>query len=374
MRFYKRNLKVKIMKSGILNKRSSNAELLRIIAIFMIVLSHFSFHGFFSEELRYNWIDNEVNKYFLRIVQLGSLGVDIFVIISGYYLINNKIMRVSKVLSLLAQVLFYAIIIIVLLIFLGKPVSLMMAFNSLTPISSSLYWFVTCYVILYVLHPYLNLIVHNFTGEEEKKNYQIFLGIMIVLFAVYYTFLNREMYANYLVQFIFLYYIGGYLRRFSFNCSNLSLLILLSLWLVIPYVGYLTGNEGIINHITHFFTRMSLLTLALAVAIFCKFVIDTPAYHHNFINKVASTSLAIYLIHDNPFSRDVIYVDLFNLKSYANEVYMPLLFLSDAMLILVMGVVFDLFRQSLFKVGEALINKMPKKVLALLKYEYKVID
>ena len=74
-------------------ERNSNLELLRIIAMLFIVASHFAFHGFgslgsFNEV---NFIIANSNNYLIYFLgMLGKIGVDVFVIISAYFMINSK--------------------------------------------------------------------------------------------------------------------------------------------------------------------------------------------------------------------------------------------------------------------------------------------
>ena len=60
-------------------KRNSSLELLRILAMLFIVISHYSVHGGFN----LNSINLLFNKVFLQVSTLGNLGVNIFVLISS---------------------------------------------------------------------------------------------------------------------------------------------------------------------------------------------------------------------------------------------------------------------------------------------------
>ena len=64
--------------------RNTNIELLRIISILMIVLSHYSVHSGISRNmLSLGW-----NRFLLEITSLGNIGVIFFVLITGYYSIE----------------------------------------------------------------------------------------------------------------------------------------------------------------------------------------------------------------------------------------------------------------------------------------------
>ena len=66
--------------------RNSNIELIRIISMLFIVVSHYTVH---------NGVDNTtlslgINRFLLEITTLGNIGVILFVLISGYYLIEQR--------------------------------------------------------------------------------------------------------------------------------------------------------------------------------------------------------------------------------------------------------------------------------------------
>lgn len=77
-------------------QRNSNIELLRIVAMLMIVAHHFSVHGGFS----FDPSRISVNLIWIQFLQLGGkVGVDIFILISGYYLVSRKSFNSYKALS-----------------------------------------------------------------------------------------------------------------------------------------------------------------------------------------------------------------------------------------------------------------------------------
>lgn len=79
--------------------RSSNLELLRILAIIMIIAHHYSVHG--------GWdIPNELsyNRIIVQFLSLGGkLGVNCFVLITGYFMINSKF-NINKFAKIVGQV------------------------------------------------------------------------------------------------------------------------------------------------------------------------------------------------------------------------------------------------------------------------------
>ena len=78
-----------------LKLRFSNIELLRIISMLMVILSHYYCHGNFPEDSFLS-----ANKIVMQLLSCGGkIAVDIFVIISGYFLVTQKFswLKLSKV-------------------------------------------------------------------------------------------------------------------------------------------------------------------------------------------------------------------------------------------------------------------------------------
>lgn len=82
------------------NIRSSNFELLRIVAMFMIVLHHCTVHGVFSYWHNNTTFIHHINNFLCSFLASGGkIGVTIFVLISGYFLCMQdfKISRLLKI-------------------------------------------------------------------------------------------------------------------------------------------------------------------------------------------------------------------------------------------------------------------------------------
>lgn len=102
-----------------MKKRQSNIELLRIISMILILAHHFSVHGGFNI-LKTSFT---INRLWIQFLQFGGkIGVNIFVIISGYFLITSKGIKISKVLKLWLQLFFYSVSIYTLFVLTGVEV------------------------------------------------------------------------------------------------------------------------------------------------------------------------------------------------------------------------------------------------------------
>lgn len=148
--------------------RSSNFELLRIVAMLMIIAHHLSLHGIFSNSI---WDSNYVlNKIILSLFQPGGeVGVALFFMITGYFMYEREKGSIKKI---WCETYFYGVVAI-LIFFISKLVGF--SYTYLTngnavkdiieylfiPQISGIWWFVTAYIILILFLPVINpLLIH----------------------------------------------------------------------------------------------------------------------------------------------------------------------------------------------------------------------
>lgn len=93
------------MKMGkVKNKRMSNFELLMIVSMIVIALFHYVGHGSLTYQ---SFSVNQVLAQFLKIG--GKLGVNCFVMISAWFLVDSKF-SFRKLVSVAGQTTFYALL------------------------------------------------------------------------------------------------------------------------------------------------------------------------------------------------------------------------------------------------------------------------
>lgn len=89
-------------------QRQSSIELLRILTMVMIVAHHFSVHGNFDFPI--NTIT--INRLWIQFIQIGGkIGVDVFVLISGYFLITSSSVKPNRIIKIWLQMFTYSILI-----------------------------------------------------------------------------------------------------------------------------------------------------------------------------------------------------------------------------------------------------------------------
>lgn len=281
-------------------KRESNFELLRIVSMLCIIAHHYTVHGgsLFLEDG-----PNIGSSEFLYLG--GKLGVDCFILISAYFMVNSKF-KLKKLLKIVFQVLFYMIVTMMIFqtfnFFNVKDVEDINVFED--------YWFIKAYVGLYVVSPFLNDLIRKLTKERYLK----LIIVLTLLQGFLPTFFEDSLFTNYITWFIYVYFIGGYIRlhlkdRFDNRKILMFLFCIGYLIILIPSIIYIvTGKSAsyLLEITQNLASTYSLAILFCAVVLFLLFR-NINIGSNKLINIVSGSTFGVYLIHDNSFISSVLW-------------------------------------------------------------------
>ena len=304
-----------------------------------IVLCHIIGHGNVI-----NNCNNQSLKIVLEIIKFTTyVHVNSFILLTGFFQ-SKSFFKQSKIWSLINSVTFYKIVICVIfssfgIIFLSKGE----LFFSLLPLNNDEYWFVNYYILLYCFSPFLNIVIERMS----KKEFSNLLFIMFLFFSVlplfsFYKSMSNNGFSLY--DFIFLYLIGGFLRkypiersylfrRFSRNFNQVIFIFVFIICIIINYVFYkysftIYGVNSVLNILSDTmrmysssYNNMIIIIQCLSYFLFFK----NLCFKSKFINKIASNVMGVYLISDNNFVRSYIYkwlnIDVPNIYSFSFIIY-----------------------------------------------------
>ena len=319
-------------KSG----RLANIELLRALAMLLIVIYHFSSHGLVLQD--YDFEDsNRFANWLLRGV--GYIGVNVYILISSFFLCEGKF-KTKKLFQLLLEVWFYSVFIYVICVRVGwVNFSLKSLFTSFFPTLCGEYWFITSYVVLYLLSPFLNKGIHALVPQEGvlQEHFRIIdiplVRLSILLFLFFSVVPNFVFFSPWLhfggtcgiVWMIVVYIWGATLRqvvrldklktkkKIIWSLAILFWILPLITKVIIANISVMITGQVIGSSI--FYMNNSIIVVASSVFTFLAFLtIDIKSgIVSSAINKFAPSTLAIYLIHDNNYIRP-------NLWTTINEV------------------------------------------------------
>ena len=328
--------------------RDSRFELLRILCMILIIAHHISVHGGYT-------ITSESSAFNTFIVNTlccgGKIGVNIFVIISGYFLVTSKF-SFSKLLKLVSMVLFYSLFFYFL--FLCFDSSVKFDFRGfllfLLPTSNSVYWFFSAYIIIYILFPFMNACVNNINKNQHLLLivFLVFLQSIVPYFG--FSFLSK------VGWFLTLYIIGAFIRKYEiklFNKNWANALIAVLLWVIIVLFNTLLDIK--------LWDKKNIICLACSIFFFVFFAGLKSAKNCKIINFISSTTFGIYLIHDHTLVRPFLWKKLLNCPFHFGLKHFWLFVICSIVLVFVVCFVIETIRMLIVKLIYKLIDGIKTK-------------
>ena len=121
-------------------------------------------------------------NYFLMywIESIFAVVVDLFILISGYYMFGSNHRNLQKPIQLIVQVMVFSELLYLIKVCFGTmDFSLYYLIAYAVPAN----YFVILYCTLFIVSPYINIILNNLSWNSQR----LFIIILFVLFSVYPT-------------------------------------------------------------------------------------------------------------------------------------------------------------------------------------------
>ena len=345
-----------------MDQRKSNIELLRIVSILMIISFHCAYKSGFQFETGFN-----ANKLIVKSLwMLGELGVNLFMLISGYFMVNGRF-KPKKMIRLLVQAQFYYWLTLLLGSKVGVcslPQGKREIFLSFFPVTLDRSgWFLTVYILIYLFSPYLNLLIRTM----DEKTYRRFLLTSLTLFCVLPTFFGfffntteALLYYNRFIWLMIIYFLGAYIyiydenkekknffaKRNSVRLTVASTCVIILSILVIDHFSSFFAVLGTTES-AYFWQPNTIPMLGLSIGVFGLFL-RTKIPCNSVINAAASTTLGIYLLHDG-LLQGWLWHSIFRCAEFQNSNDLILHILAATVIVFLVGMTIDLLRQQLEK-------------------------
>ena len=321
--------------------RSSNFELLRIISMLMIVALHYSVYSFVDQ-------GQALSDRGLAVLKLmeygGRIGVDMFVLISGYFLVAAK-PRVKKVLKLWLQVSIVSAVITLAFFLTGTETDARGFIEGFFPLPYSVYWFPTTYFVLYLFSGYINALIKALSRESLLGLIWLLLAICVILPS----FFAARMASSNLLLFFMLYLIAAYIRLYSPRLfeSKRCLPIGVGLFLLFLLVFFDLSVWGrdvpmLARRGVNFSSPEKATTVLTSVFLFAGFK-NLELKSSRFINVLGASTFGVYLIHDNPHMWDFWWKDTLRGPAHVDKPYMLLYAVAAVLLTYTVCTLLDMF-------------------------------
>jgi len=295
-----------------------------------IVFSHYAVHSSFNFDIG----TISLNRLWTQITVLGNVGVNLFILISGYFMsYSKKPFKLEKLIKICGQVLFYSIGTYLLLVFIHKETfSIFSLVKNIIPIITEQYWFATTYVILMILSPYLNMFIESLKQKQHIK----LICILMICWVIIPTLTNYKLKCNDLLWFAYLYIISAYIRKYnnqfkkSSNCYIFVACALFLLYIVSVLVIDLAGIRypSLASKSIYFCGKQNIIMVLLCISLFIGFI--KKDINYNFINIISAGTFGVYLIHEHPSMRNILWNDI---MSFSIDIKDSIIFIPVSILI-----------------------------------------
>ena len=308
-------------------ERDFGLDLLRIICMLMVVCLHAFNHGGLVEG---TLVPSTANFYLGNAMFTLCLpAVNCFVMISGYFLCTADF-KLKKLISIWGQAFFYSISITSIAMLLGhQAFSFKELVKSILVILLKRYWFVTAYVLMYAVSPFLNCAIRALDRKTHLLCCCTLLGIFSVLHNMMYISDFGGINGGYsFLWFCILYIVAAYFRLYvpkrikhqkwmlpGYFCSVLLICgeRFLAYWIT-PYIF------GTVKLTSLFYSYNSIMNVLAALCLFLFFrgVTVQNTFTEKLIAFFAPLTFAVYLISDHTILREVLWSWLHPSAYYAS--------------------------------------------------------
>lgn len=281
--------------------RQSNIELLRVLAIIGVIILHYN--GYYAFDV----VDRTSANWWIlcSLESVFACAVNVFILISGFFLCTTEKRNFWKPIELVVQVSLFSGIYYLLRTTIGSD---SFHFRSLIGAMIPNNYFVSLYIALYLISPYINVIFDRLTQAQMRR----MVLILFLVFAVYPTLVDilqcitggqwgglstvsgSGSLAGYsIVNFTLMYVIGAYLRRGACRLNQWRVSRLVLLWLICV-IGQIAWDNSILSPCAWFYCNpLVIITAVVTFLLFVRFKIG----YSRIINVLAEGAFSGFLLH-----------------------------------------------------------------------------
>lgn len=334
-------------------KREPNFEVMRTVAMFFIVVYHCLTHGVgdgygFSVSNPVT-LSNVLFSDFLLV--FSSIAVNLYVMVSGYFLVDLSF-KASRIVRTWTYACFYSVVITLLLMSLQIELFSIVALGkSFFPISTDAYWFVTQYIGLLILSPFLVLLVKQLS---YKQYVWLLIGGAFMCLAIIPDFpLGKRFHVthgNSVWSFAYLFLVAGFIKH-HLKKLPMTWLLASALFVTLLTMGcevFLGYHDNAVSLLWLNYNGLPFILSVLVFIMIRQMQISESGFWKVLV-KLAPYTFGVYLIHDHLMVRGWLWNSV-SLTSWCDQRIYPLIVLGLCCLIFVVAALIDGIRKKLFAI------------------------
>lgn len=289
---------------------------------------------------------------------------------------NN--VKLKKILNLIATTLVFSLFWLLVAYCLKYKLSLKDTISYFLPVSLGNNWFVTCYIMIYICHPLLNLIL-----TKLEKNKLFLLAVICESYLLYNFLITGMFYYTPFMACLCLYIIVGFIRKYTNffenqmdktvipqKCGGQRRIIYLGVlgWVVLTLITNIIGLRiGVLSGLVAHWNKLTNPFLFLIALGLLGLAINREVFSNSFINKISGLTLYMYLFHDNPIVHNYIWNDIFGMipEDTLNSFLILCVVVIGLLTFVISLVISFIYKTTLNKIMSICCNKMESWILAI---------
>ena len=202
-----------------------------------------------------------------------------------------------------------------------------------------------------------------FIKNSSRELIERYILILVLILGITFSFYPSVLINTELAQFILLYLIGAYLRKnpnnffSSIRIRNILLVLGFLLLFASSFVLRYLSNICLINiRPTMFYSRTSMIVLVIATTLVAS-VIYGNIWYNKYVNFIGTCTFGVYLFHDNPFIRKIIWTEWVQNNEFSNSKFLVFRMILSVFVVYGVCIIIEWFRQKFCKKIGSFIKK-----------------
>lgn len=343
-----------------ISKRRPEPELLRCVAMCMVIVLHFLGKGGLLGEL--SEPDMQPVRAAAWVLEAFAIcAVNLYMLLSGYFLSASRF-KLSRLLQLLLQIWTFSVGVglgaVALGLVPGEEVNTYFLLRLFFPVLEEHYWFLTAYIFLYLLLP----LIGGAVREMDRKSFRLTLFLFLTAFCLIKTAMpvqfdtDRRGYDC--LWYLCVFLTAAYIRRFGLPLLEKrgrgillylgSVLLILAVTFGLRTLYFRTGSlERVLGNCFHY---NHLLPYLAALGLFLAFLrVKIPEGFWGRLTVWAGPrTLGVYLLHENLAVRDLWPV-WFGVQKITNVIGLAGSLLTAVIVVFTVGILTEWLRDTVMK-------------------------
>ena len=297
------------------NNRRSSIELLKVLAILLVIINHVIQTLCESNEylvyqnylIDITHVTRSGQQLLLAMLRYsGAFGNTLFFVCSAFFFLEKKESDKKKIFHILADVYIFSIFFLAIVLMTNRDnIDSKLIIKECFPTIFANNWYVTCYILFCFLYPLLNKIIYSLS-QRELLRISMVLALLYILMCY---IKNGLFFSSHLILWVTIYFVIAYIKIFmTCFCENRRYNI------VLVTCGF-AGGCGIIvltnllglrfsffaDKLTYWDNNCSPFLIMTAIGLLN--IVCGSNWKNKWVNAISSCSLLIYIIHENLLMR-----------------------------------------------------------------------